>query len=100
MGFRFDDGFVRHTFFGGRGVVFGGVFFGGPFAGGRLGSREGARASGGGQSRGAPGWGVAGRRKSPGGPSRPDSLPGSGGRCRASVVWRGSPWDPASAAKT
>jgi curved DNA-binding protein len=28
-GFRFDDGFVRHTFFGGRGVMFGGVFFGG-----------------------------------------------------------------------
>jgi curved DNA-binding protein len=46
MGFRFDDGFVRHTFFGGRGVVFGGVFFGGPFAGGRLGSREGGRAFG------------------------------------------------------
>jgi DnaJ-class molecular chaperone len=33
MGFRFDDGFVRHTFFGGRGVVFGGIFFGGPFGG-------------------------------------------------------------------
>jgi curved DNA-binding protein CbpA len=33
MGFRFDDGFVRHMFFGGgRGAVFGGVFFGGPFA--------------------------------------------------------------------
>ncbi len=31
MGFRFDDGFVRHMFFGGRGVVFGGIFFGGPF---------------------------------------------------------------------
>lgn len=26
MGFRFDDGFVRHTFFGGRGIVFGGIF--------------------------------------------------------------------------
>lgn len=37
MGFRFDDGFVRHMFFGGRGVVFGGVFFGGPFMGGRRG---------------------------------------------------------------
>ena len=35
MGFRFDDGFVRHMFFGGRGVVFGGVFFGGPSMGGR-----------------------------------------------------------------
>lgn len=33
MGFRFDDSFVRHTFFGGRGVVFGGIFFGGPFGG-------------------------------------------------------------------
>lgn len=31
MGFRFDDGFVRHVFFGGRGIVFGGIFFGGPF---------------------------------------------------------------------
>ena len=31
VGFRFDDGFVRHMFFGGRGVVFGGIFFGGPF---------------------------------------------------------------------
>jgi DnaJ-class molecular chaperone len=31
MGFRFDDGFVRHMFFGGRGVVFGGIFFGGSF---------------------------------------------------------------------
>ena len=41
MGFRFDDGFVRHTFFGGRGVVFGGIFFGGPFGGGRHRRREG-----------------------------------------------------------
>jgi len=41
MGFRFDDGFVRHTFFGGRGVVFGGIFFGGPFGGGRQRIREG-----------------------------------------------------------
>jgi curved DNA-binding protein len=40
MGFRFDDGFVRHVFFGGRGVIFGGVFFGGPFGGGRRGGRE------------------------------------------------------------
>ena len=35
MGFRFDDGFVRHMFLGGRGVVFGGVFFGGPFGRGK-----------------------------------------------------------------
>jgi curved DNA-binding protein CbpA len=35
MGFRFDDSFVRHVFFGGRGFVFGGVFFGGPFRWGR-----------------------------------------------------------------
>jgi len=35
MGFRFDDGFVRHVFFGGRGIVFGGIFFGGPFSWGR-----------------------------------------------------------------
>jgi DnaJ-class molecular chaperone len=40
MGFRFDDGFVRHIFFGGRGIVFGGVFFGGPFAWGRRADRE------------------------------------------------------------
>ncbi len=40
MGFRFDDGFVRHMFFGGRGVVVGGIFFGGPFSWGRGGSRE------------------------------------------------------------
>jgi DnaJ-class molecular chaperone len=40
MGFRFDDGFVRHVFFGGRGIVFGGVFFGGPFKWGRGGDRE------------------------------------------------------------
>jgi len=46
MGFRFDDGFVRHTFFGGRGVLFGGVFFGGPFGGGRHRRREGFGAFG------------------------------------------------------
>jgi len=40
MGFRFDDGFVRHVFFGGRGIVFGGVFFGGPFTWGRRADRE------------------------------------------------------------
>jgi len=40
MGFRFDDGFVRHTFFGGRGFVYGGIFFGGPFMGGRGADRE------------------------------------------------------------
>jgi curved DNA-binding protein CbpA len=40
MGFRFDDGFVRHVFFGGRGIIFGGVFFGGPFRWGRSGDRE------------------------------------------------------------
>jgi curved DNA-binding protein len=54
MGFRFDDGFVRHVFFGGRGVVFGGFFFGGPFAGGRRGQRE--------------GFGTFGRRVEPWGP--------------------------------
>jgi len=42
MGFRFDDGFVRHMFFGGRGVVYGGIFFGGPFAWGRGADRESA----------------------------------------------------------
>lgn len=41
MGFRFDDGFVRHMFFGGRGFIFGGVFFGGPFAWGRGAEEEG-----------------------------------------------------------
>ncbi len=40
MGFRFDDGFVRHLFFGGRGIVFGGIFFGGPFTWGRGADRE------------------------------------------------------------
>ncbi len=40
MGFRFDDGFVRHTFFGGRGVIVGGIFFGGPFMWGRRADRE------------------------------------------------------------
>jgi curved DNA-binding protein len=34
-GFRFDDGFVRHVFFGGRGAIFGGVFVGSPFGFGR-----------------------------------------------------------------
>jgi curved DNA-binding protein len=46
MGFRFDDGFVRHMFFGGRGVVFGGIFFGGPFGGGRHRRRDGFGAFG------------------------------------------------------
>ncbi len=41
MGFRFDDGFVRHVFFGGRGMVFGGIFFGGPFTWGRRMDAEG-----------------------------------------------------------
>ncbi|MBI2116477.1 MAG: DnaJ domain-containing protein [candidate division NC10 bacterium] len=40
MGFRFDDGFVRHVFFGGGGIVFGGIFFGGPFTWGRRADRE------------------------------------------------------------
>jgi len=36
MGFQFDDGFVRHMFFGGRAIVVGGIFsFGGPFSRGR-----------------------------------------------------------------
>lgn len=52
MGFRFDDAFVRHTFFGGRGVVFGGVFFGGPFGG-----RRRRRERFGSFDREAPGWG-------------------------------------------
>jgi len=35
-GFQFDDGFVRHMFFGGRAVFVGGIFsFGGPFGRGR-----------------------------------------------------------------
>lgn len=46
MGFRFDDGFMRHMFFGGRGVVFGGIFFGGPFGGGRHRLRDGFGAFG------------------------------------------------------
>jgi curved DNA-binding protein CbpA len=36
MGFQFDDGFVRHMFFGGRAIFVGGIFsFGGPFSRGR-----------------------------------------------------------------
>jgi len=40
MGFRFDDRFVRHVFFGGGGFVFGGIFFGGPFTWGRTAEGE------------------------------------------------------------
>lgn len=40
VGFRFDDGFVRHLFFGARGIIFGGIFFGGPFTWGRGADRE------------------------------------------------------------
>jgi DnaJ-class molecular chaperone len=46
MGFRSDDGFVRHVFFGGRGVMFGGVFVGGPFQRGRRGETDTAGAFG------------------------------------------------------
>jgi curved DNA-binding protein CbpA len=68
MGFRFDDGFVRHVFFGGRGFVFGGVFFGGPFTWGRTAEGE---WSGGSRRRIEP-WGPwrhrtpEGRTESPG----------------------------------
>jgi DnaJ-class molecular chaperone len=49
MGFQFDDGFVRHMFFGGRAVFVGGIFsFGGPFARGR-------------GAEGGPGWRGRGR---------------------------------------
>lgn len=58
MGFRFDDGFVRHMFFGGRGVVFGGIFVGGPFGGGRRRMRE--------------GFATFGRRTAPWGPRLDD----------------------------
>jgi DnaJ-class molecular chaperone len=52
MGFQFDDGFVRHMFFGGRAILFGGMFsFGGPFSRGR-----GAEAE--------PGWRGRGRIES------------------------------------
>jgi DnaJ-class molecular chaperone len=68
MGFRFDDGFVRHVFFGGRGIVFGGVFFGGPFAWGRGRAPEGE------------GFGRPGRRIEPWGPwRRSHSLEEAGG---------------------
>lgn len=30
-GFRFDEGFIRQVFFGGKGIFFGGLFFGFPF---------------------------------------------------------------------
>jgi DnaJ-class molecular chaperone len=32
-GLRFDQNFVNHVFFGGRGFLFGGIFFGGPISG-------------------------------------------------------------------
>lgn len=40
VGFRFDDGFVRHVFFGGPGIAFGGMFFGGIFGRGGRADRE------------------------------------------------------------
>jgi DnaJ-class molecular chaperone len=68
MGFRFDDSFVRHVFFGRRGFVIGGVFFGGPFTWGRAAEGE---SSGGFRRRIEP-WGPwrhrtpDGRMESPG----------------------------------
>ncbi len=50
MGFRFDDRFINHLFFGGKGVFFEGVFWGGPGRNirivryGRPGDRREARA--------------------------------------------------------
>jgi DnaJ-class molecular chaperone len=66
MGFRFDDGFVRHVFFGGRGIVFGGIFFGGPFTWGRGADREHS--------------GRFGRRIEPWGPWRRQAGPGEAER--------------------
>jgi DnaJ-class molecular chaperone len=60
MGFRFDDAFVRHTFFGGRGVVFGGIFFGGPF-----GMRHRRRERFGAFGREGAGWGPRLENRSP-----------------------------------
>ncbi|HTU01350.1 MAG TPA: DnaJ domain-containing protein [Candidatus Sulfotelmatobacter sp.] len=70
MGFRFDDGFVRHMFLGGRGVIFGGgIFFGGPFMGGRRGEET---------------FGAFGRRRNPWQVPRPsEASPVEGGPRRA-----------------
>jgi len=73
-GFRFDDGFVRHTFFGGRGVVFGGSSSAAPSRAAGLGRGRGPAPSGGGQSRGGPGWKVAGHPEITDTPNRPASL--------------------------
>ena len=67
MGFRCDDAFVRHVFFGGRGIVFGGIFFGGPFAWGR---RAGPEYPGGFRRRIEP-WGPWLRQAGAGGEERP-----------------------------
>ena len=72
MGFRFDDGFVRHTFFGGRGVFVGGIFFGGPFGGARYRSRGGFRAFG----RHASEWSRHLEDDAPEAPVRPQRTPG------------------------
>ena len=73
MGFRFDDSFVRHVFFGGRGFVFGGVFFGGPF---RWGRTAGGERSGGFRRRIEPWgpWREARRVAETGGETRSEGL--------------------------
>jgi len=71
MGFRFDDGFVRHMFLGGRGVIFGGgIFFGGPFRGGR---------------RGEEAFGAFGRRSNPWQVGRPAEESRIGGEPRRAL---------------
>jgi curved DNA-binding protein CbpA len=47
LGFRFDDRFFRDTFFGGRGIFFGGIVVFGPFRVRRLVFRPGREAMGG-----------------------------------------------------
>ncbi len=85
MGFRFDDGFVRHVFFGGRGVAFGGVFFGGPFTWGRARDLQGF----GGRGRHIGGWGPQRERRREAEVSTPRQAPrlfsGLGGALRGVV---------------
>jgi DnaJ-class molecular chaperone len=74
MGFRFDDGFVRHVFFGGRGIIFGGIFFGGPFTWGRGAERE----RSGGFGRRVESWGPWLRQTGAGQAERPGLFTGLG----------------------
>ena len=98
VGFRFDDGFVRHTLFGGRGVVFGGIFFGGPF-----GRSRGMQAGGlGSFGRRTAHWDsrLGDRSRSRRAAHPPDSSGGSAARSPASARSPVSRWEAGAAART